>query len=57
MEKMTRTEYIKSKQTTGKKSNLQINLTEEEANEIAHKARKLGVTRASYAKSILFHSD
>ena len=56
-EKMSRAEFIKSKQNAGKRNILQINLTEEESDKIALEARKLGVTRAVYAKSILFYSD
>ena len=58
MEKMTRAEFIKSKQgKSGRKVNLQINLTEEEGKKIEQESQKLGVTRANYVKSILFYSD
>ena len=58
MEKMTRKEFIESKQRAKKPhQGIFVSLTKEESNELYKKASALGVSRAVYARSILFYSD
>ncbi len=58
MDKMTRKEFIRSKQTKrGKHRGLFLNLTEEESAELYRKAAELQVNRTAYIKSFLFYSD
>jgi len=58
MEKMTRAEFIKSKQEKRKKRRgISIMLSAEESKEITDRAHSLGLTKTDYVKSILFYSN
>ncbi len=59
MDKMTRQEFLESKQKTKhlRSGGVFIGLTKEEHKELESKANQFGVTMINYAKSRIFYDD